>query len=280
MKTRGGWAALAVLAAALALAASATAQPAGSAEVLLARAPAEVIARGQTAPRPLVKGARLAEGDRIRTGRGGALEIRLGDGSLVRLAELSELEIDRLDVDAAGVPTTSRFSLAAGQARAWVARQLIAKVSTAQGGFAVRTPTAVAAVRQTDFAVLHETTGASRVYTFDGVVETTSAAGGSVLCSRNRWTRVEPGRSPDPCGVIPLRDKRSVLVALAFQSVTLVPGNPNFSAIQSLSTKLTDEKLTGAKASGGSVLAPGIPTTGSKPAQPQGEPVNVIVTVD
>ncbi len=37
-------------------------------------------------------------------------EVQLGDGSLVRLAELSELEIDRLDVEPSGAPITSRFS--------------------------------------------------------------------------------------------------------------------------------------------------------------------------
>ena len=88
----------------------------------------------------------------------------LGDGSLVRVGELSDLEIDKLDVDAANQPTTSRFNLASGQARAWVARQVVAKVGTGMGRFAVQTPTAVAAVRQTDFALANE-----RVYTFAGV---------------------------------------------------------------------------------------------------------------
>ena len=115
----------------------------GTAQVILARAPVEVVTEGQTAAQPLQKGARLSEGDRIRTGKGGAAEVVLGDGSFVRVGELSDLEIDKLDVDAANQPTTSRFNLASGQARAWVARQVVAKVGTGMGRFAVQTPTAV-----------------------------------------------------------------------------------------------------------------------------------------
>ena len=154
--------------------------------MILARAPVEVVSKGQTAAQPLQKGARLNEGDRVRTGKGGAAEVVLGDGSLVRVGELSDLEIDKLDVDAANQPTTSRFNLAAGQARAWVARQVVAKVGTGTGRFAMQSPTAVAAVRQTDFALVHD--AVSRVYTFAGVVETRS----TTLRPRRRRVRTEP----------------------------------------------------------------------------------------
>src|SRR5262249_56178232 len=83
------------------------AQCGGAAEVSLARAPAEVVPAGQGASRPVEKGARLSPGDRVQTGAGGAVELRLGDGSLVRLGELSDLEIDRLAVDASGRPSTA-----------------------------------------------------------------------------------------------------------------------------------------------------------------------------
>jgi len=241
------WTALLAAAGGLWYAAPAEAQQTGTAQVVLARPPAEVVARGQTAAGPVVKGARLGEGDRVRTGRGGAVEVRLGDGSLVRLAELSDFEVDRLDVDAAGAPSTSRFNLAAGQARAWVARQVIAKVASAQGGFAVETPTAVAGVRQTDFAVAHGPAGVTSVYIFAGAVETASRAGGSVLCARNRWTRVFPTRAPEPCGVIPLRDKRALLKVLAFESATVDPGDLDRAALNTLDAKVSSERMTGGR---------------------------------
>jgi hypothetical protein len=274
------WAAALVVTGLLACGATVEAQPAATAEVILAKAPAEVLRRGQPAAQALAKGVRLAEGDRVRTGRDGAAEIRLGDGSLVRLAELSELEIERLDVDAAGAPSTSRFNLAAGQARAWVARQVIAKVATAQGSFSVQTTTAVAAVRQTDFAVSQDPNAVTRVYIFEGAVETTSRSGGSVICTRNRWTTVRPGLPPEPCGPIPLRDRRSTLRALALRSVTLPVGDLDRDATATIGAKLSDEKLTGARASGGGpTIAPGVPTgTGRQPVS-EGT-VNIIITTD
>jgi FecR-like protein len=223
-----------------------------AAEVLLVQPPAEVVAAGQTAARPATRGARLGAGDRVRTGRAGAVEIRLGDGSLVRLAELSDLEIDRLDVDPAGAPSASRFNLAAGQARAWVARQIVAKVATARGDFAIRTPTAVAAVRQTDFVVVHDASAVTRVYTFTGLIDTTAIGRGTVSCGRNRWTEVAPGRDPEPCRVIPLRDKRTLLKALAFRAATVNPGDLDDVAMDSLGAVLGGERLTGGRGLGGS----------------------------
>jgi hypothetical protein len=259
----------------------APAQPAGAAEVLLAKAPAEVVPRGQTAARPLARGQRLGEGDRVRTGKAGAVELKLGDGSLVRLAELSELEIERLDADAGGAPSTSRFALSAGQARAWVARQLVARVAATPGaGFSVQTPTAVAAVRQTDFAVILDPGAAMRVYTFEGAVETTSRTGGSVTCARNRWTRVEPGRPPEPCAVIPLRDRRSALRVLTFQAVNVPAVDLDRGAVGNIGVKLSDERMTGARAAGdGAQIAPGVPVGAGRPAAAEGT-VNVIVTTD
>ena len=264
--------AAAVGAALLAPAAPAGAQP-GSAQVILARAPVELVTKGQTAAQPLQKGARLAEGDRVRTGKGGAAEVVLGDGSLVRLGELSDLEIDKLDVDAGNQPTTSRFNLAAGQARAWVARQVVAKVGTGSGRFAMQSPTAVAAVRQTDFALVHD--AVTRVYTFAGVVETRNTAAsvpGIVLCGRNRYTEVEKDKAPKDCKIIPFRDKRRLLSpdGLAVEGVYLDPNNLDRVPQRVLVGTLSDEKLTGAWSSvgpGGSVGRPDAPTAdGQAPA--------------
>lgn len=257
------WLTLAVAsgAATLTLVGPAQAQTAGIAEVILARAPAEVVAKGQTAGQPLQKGARLSEGDRIRTGKGGAAEVVLGDGSVVRLGELSDLEIDKLDVDAANQPTTSRFNLASGQARAWVARQVVAKVATGQGRFAIRSPTAVAAVRQTDFALLHgmapsmggvpapDGSQDARVYVLAGTVQADSTDAGQVLCTRNRYTRVQTKRDPTPCRIIPLWDKRSVLSSLAFEGAKVLPGNLDRETLGVIDSKL--DKTIGGTLSGG-----------------------------
>jgi hypothetical protein len=258
----------------------------GTAQVILARAPAELVLRGQAAAQPLQKGARLNEGDRVRTGRGGAAEVVLGDGSLVRLGELSDLEIDKLDVDAGNQPTTSRFNLATGQARAWVARQVVAKVGTGTGRFAMQSPTAVAAVRQTDFALVHAAPsqlvpeGTSRVYTFAGVVETRNTATtipGVVLCGRNRYTEVEQDKAPKACQIIPFRDKRRLLSpdGLAVEGVFLEPNNLDRVAEGVLVNTLSNEKLTGAWSSTGPGSSPGRPDAPSEAQAPAN--VDVIV---
>lgn len=273
------WLTLAVLAGAAVLAPAAPAgAQTGTAQVILARAPVELVSKGQTAAQPLQKGARLNEGDRVRTGKGGAAEVVLGDGSLVRLGELSDLEIDKLDVDAGNQPTTSRFNLAAGQARAWVARQVVAKVGTGSGRFAMQSPTAVAAVRQTDFALVHY--AVSRVYTFAGVVETRNTASsvpGIVLCGRNRYTEIEKDKAPKACQIIPFRDKRRLLSpdGLAVEGAFLEPNNLDRIAERALIGVLSDERLTGAWSStgpGGSVGRPDAPSEGQAPAN-----VDVIV---
>ncbi|HEY7141760.1 MAG TPA: FecR family protein [Methylomirabilota bacterium] len=246
------WLALAAATAAVLLGSPAPAgAQTGTAQVILARAPVEVVAKGQTAAQPLRKGARLSEGDRVRTGKAGAAEVVLGDGSLVRIGELSDLEIDKLDVDAANQPVTSRFNLAAGQARAWVARQVVAKVGTGMGRFSMQTPTAVAAVRQTDFALANE-----KVYTFAGVVETRStdpAIPGFVLCPRNRYTDVKKLM----CQVIPMAEKRRLLApnALAVEGAFLEPNNLDNVAIGVIGDKQITEKMTGTWSS----VGPGSP---------------------
>jgi FecR protein len=260
------WLALAVAigAALLGPATPGDAQTAGTAEVILARAPVELLAKGRTAAQPLQKGAKLSEGDRVRTGKGGVAEVVLGDGSLVRVGELSDLEIDKLDVDAANQPTTSRFNLAAGQARAWVARQVVAKVGTGTGRFSVQTPTAVAAVRQTDFALAD-----GRVYTFAGVVETRNvdpAIPGVRLCGRNRYTEVEVQKPPKECLVISLRDKRRLLSpdGLAIEAVFLEPNNLDNVALGVILQKLSLEKMTGTWTSVGPGGSPGRPDAPSE----------------
>jgi hypothetical protein len=249
MRSVTRWVALAVTAGAAVLGPTAPvdAQAPGTAQVILARAPVEVVSKGQTAAQALQKGARLSEGDRIRTGKGGAAEVVLGDGSLVRVGELSDLEIDKLDVDASNQPTTSRFNLASGQARAWVARQVVAKVGTGMGRFAVQTPTAVAAVRQTDFALANE-----RVYTFAGVVETRStdpSVTGFVLCPRNRYTDVKKLG----CQIIPLSEKRKLLApnGLAVEGVFLEPNNLDDVATGVLVGRHISELMTGTWWAGG-----------------------------
>jgi len=200
--------------------------PARPVEVMVARDPAEVVPRGQPTPQPLARGAFLGVGDRVRTGRSGAAELRFGDGSLVRLGELSDLEIERLDVDPAGIPRSTGLHLAVGKLRAFVTRQLVARVSTDPRAFTVGTATLVAAVRQTDLAIVQIAQGPGRSYSFVGAVENRGVAGGTQTCSADRFTEVAPGGQPGPCTQIPPLDRLALQQELAFETAIVEPVGP------------------------------------------------------
>lgn len=95
--------------------------------------------------RPLAVGDRLDVGTTLRTGAGGRVRLKFGDGSVLVLADKSQLRLEAYTAGAAQ-PRTAEFMLELG---------LIGqKVSPVVGGsWKVRTPTAVTAVRGTEFSV-------------------------------------------------------------------------------------------------------------------------------
>src|SRR5262249_10859108 len=141
--------------------------------------------------------------------------------------------------------------------------------------FRVQTPTAVAAVRQTDFAVLHDPDAVTRIYIFAGGVETTAVSHGSIVCFPHRRAPAAPRRHPQPRPGIPPGDKRTVLKALAFQSVTVEPGDPDQVALDRLAAKLSGEKVTGGLIFGGPPQR-----TGREDAATQEAPVGTRVGVE
>ena len=115
------------------------------------------------------------------------------------------------------------------------------------GRFAIQSPTAVAAVRQTDFAVVDDL-----VYTFAGVVETRStdpARPGSIQCGRNRYTDVKKLQ----CEIIPMREKRRLLssTGLAVEGAFLEPNNLDNTALGAQIQILSTERMTGTWTSSG-----------------------------
>ncbi len=138
---------------------------------------------------PGEEGAPLEVGDRVRTGKDGSAEIAFEGDSIVTLRPNSEIRI----ADA----RRGRVEIAAARGG------LLAKIQKALGmggGFRVRTPTAVAAVRGTEFAVEIEdgSGGETHVGVFDeGEVEVSDAAGGpSERLIANQETVVRRGQRP------------------------------------------------------------------------------------
>lgn len=130
-------------------------------------------------------GMPLEEGDRISVAEGGSAEVALDGGSLITVREKSEFKIEKTG------KADSWFSLTAG---ALLAK--IQKLGTQR--LRVRTPTAVAAVRGTEFGVEVDEAGASHVGVFDeGKVEVTGEQGGTPeLLISNQETSVAKGAAP------------------------------------------------------------------------------------
>jgi hypothetical protein len=109
----------------------------------------EVLAKGQTQWIPAVVGARLAEGDDIRTYAGAQAELVLPDTSSVVVTENSRLLLTKIEFDPQNQSRLMILHLVVGKVRATVAQAAVTLARIRQSNFAISTPTAVAAARGT-----------------------------------------------------------------------------------------------------------------------------------
>ncbi len=128
-------------------------------------------------------GLPLEEGDRVVVAEGGSAEVALDGGSLITVRENSDFKLEKT------AKGDSSFFLSVGSLLA-----KIQKLGTQR--LRVRTPTAVAAVRGTEFGV--EAGEETYVGVFDeGKVEVTGDAGGTPeLLIANQETSVKKGAAP------------------------------------------------------------------------------------
>ncbi|MDT8285743.1 MAG: FecR family protein [Elusimicrobiales bacterium] len=136
---------------------------------------------GEWAPAP--KTAELVSGSALRTARRSSADVLYADGTMVRMHEESEMELEDLRFSAEersfSVRTLAgKFLFMAAKARHRFSR------------FAVRTPSAVCAVRGTDFAVL-VTPEASEVGLFDGALEVTAGDEPGILAPGQQATAAD-----------------------------------------------------------------------------------------
>ena len=140
----------------------------------------------------------LEEGDRIKTGKDGHVEILMDDGSMVKLEENSEITIRELAADYQTKSITSSLFL-------WFGRVLsnVTKFTNKTSRFQVSTPTLVAGVRGTEFIVETTDSELTEVGVFDGEV----AVGGldkegrlikesEVVLNKGFQTSVKKGKRP------------------------------------------------------------------------------------
>lgn len=155
-----------------AVALMAAAPKGGGLEVTYLSGTAELSAPGAKGWTELEKGASVPLGATVRTGEKSRLELVAKDGSVLRLAESSKLEL-----------TQATFGGKARKVgvRLWLGR-MWAHVTKAVGGdssFEVRTENAIAGVRGTSFAVLAQQDLSALVRVYAGTVGVRGAKGAS-----------------------------------------------------------------------------------------------------
>ncbi|MBL8279252.1 MAG: FecR domain-containing protein [Pelomonas sp.] len=115
----------------------------------MAQQACEVVALSGDAQRldgkPLALGDKLDVGTQLRTGASGRVRLRFTDGSVLVLADRSQLRIEAFSAPP-GQPRAAELLLEMGLVGQRVA-------PSANGSWKVRTPTAVTAVRGTEFSV-------------------------------------------------------------------------------------------------------------------------------
>ena len=128
----------------------------------------------------------LGVGDIVRTGEGGQLTLELSDGSYIVVSENTSFEIE--EYEGSGVRDLMNIML--GKVRFF-----IQKLGGRPNPYRVHTPTALIAVRGTEFDVRVGEQTATEVWTYEGRV-TVEAGQREVILDAGYKTRVEAGDRP------------------------------------------------------------------------------------
>lgn len=147
-------------------------------------------------------GDNIDVGVKMRTGADGSCLVTWGGGNAVKMQSLTSMTLEQLEKD--GEKENSRFSISKGKALA-KAKKLTAPDSS----FSVSTPTAIAGVRGTDFAV-RVVGNVSSVQVIDGSVEVGMDGSEPVVVEAGFEVTVPEGissiPSPEPIPPVELKE--------------------------------------------------------------------------
>lgn len=114
----------------------------------------------------LAQGSKLSRGDKLKTAADGRLEAKLSDGSMLRLAQGSELSLENVNFDKKN-PAQKQVSAKLLVGRLWAS---VTKLFGNDSKFEVSTPNAVAGVRGTRFEASQSAAGETAVKVYSGQV--------------------------------------------------------------------------------------------------------------
>jgi len=137
--------------------------------------------------------SRLYEKDVIETGADSKVKILFNDESVMNISENARVEVVMQERDENTKTNKSVYRLVRGKLRV-----LVGKISGEKSEYEVRTPTALAAVRGTQFFVWVESAQKTKVFVIDGEVEVENVdiPGVKIAVTEDLWTLVEAGVPP------------------------------------------------------------------------------------
>lgn len=165
------------------------------AKIVFLKGKAEVQKVGSLVWAPAAIKMPLNSGDKVATEDGAELEIKLDDGSILKMRDKGLLAIDRMEKQKKPLTTVTMLQAVSGKILGCV-RKLASKESK----FEVTTPTAVAGIRGTVFAVFVEG-DSTALDVVQGQVAVAGQTGREVLVGEKQSTVVAKGdsaRSPYP----------------------------------------------------------------------------------
>ncbi len=137
-------------------------------------------------PQLVAAGHGVVSGELLQTTAGASLRVRFNDDTDLRMGESSLVVLDDMIYDPQRGVGDYALTVAAG-----VARFISGKIEPEN--FVIRTPTAVIAIRGTDFVVAVARNGATRVAVLDGIVQVTPIDGRPSLVRRGQTAAIAPG---------------------------------------------------------------------------------------
>ncbi|MEK6742179.1 MAG: FecR family protein [Nitrospirota bacterium] len=129
----------------------------------------DILRQSEIAAAPVQAGDPVSLGDAIRTKRNGRAEIQFKDETVIQLAPETRITIDEYSFRGEDTREKGLIGLFRGKMRAIVAKlkATVLPVSRTDAGFNIKTPTAIAGVKGTDFIVYYER-GVTGVIFIDG----------------------------------------------------------------------------------------------------------------
>lgn len=137
-------------------------------------------------PQLVAAGHGVVSGELLQTVAGASLRVRFNDDTDLRMGESSLVVLDNMIYDSQSGVGDFALTVAAG-----VARFISGKIEP--DNVVIRTPTAVIAIRGTDFIVAVAQNGATRVAVLDGIVQVTPIDGRPSLVRRGQTAAIAPG---------------------------------------------------------------------------------------